>query len=289
MSETLLKRNASTNAKTTNGIPLKDTSQANYFFDCDGNKGNAKGSFCCILKKGNEHFILTAGHNLKNTSGKEYKLINDNENYVELVLVKDYRILTEQEKQINDDLQKQGKPFKYFSHDAAVLKINKITENNIDVYNINANTTKNDVITNSKDFYGNVLGKKSGLKIESSLNISEGKASLIAYTSTYREFDYYGIYTNEDNYIDDKNQKVAKDESCSKVLLLGPYDSKSIVDKGTSGDSGGLIMYKNFVLGIYLGKCKRRDNYYVRSRNLPKLSPQDTSFFQLLIKDYEIA
>jgi|GEM_PF-2993544 len=74
-----------------------DSSQATYFFDCDGNGLNndktinddsPKGSFCCILSKNEEYYILTAAHNLKKTKdAKNYRLIKDSGNIVQLEFV----------------------------------------------------------------------------------------------------------------------------------------------------------------------------------------------------------
>ncbi|THF53151.1 trypsin-like peptidase domain-containing protein [Flavobacterium supellecticarium] len=78
----------------------RTSSQATYFFDCDGNGFNSngtinedspKGSFCCILSKKNEYYILTAAHNLKKVKGaKEYRLIRDKKNVVPLQFVEYY-------------------------------------------------------------------------------------------------------------------------------------------------------------------------------------------------------
>lgn len=93
-------------------ISYTQSSQATYYFDCTGN-GKSKGSFCCILKKGTEYFILTAGHNLGNFTKNDidnkttrsevikkylenkstyadqlkYKLIKNEKNFVELELI----------------------------------------------------------------------------------------------------------------------------------------------------------------------------------------------------------
>lgn len=68
------------------------SSQATYFFDCDGkgiesdgtiNEKSKKGSFCCIIQKAKDYYVLTAAHNLQN-GNKAYKLIKDAENVVDL-------------------------------------------------------------------------------------------------------------------------------------------------------------------------------------------------------------
>ena len=117
------------------------------------NSITSKGSFCCVLKRLNtsglkkqtdnevnkakpgypeefensdftgEYFILTAAHNLRNGTSKLYKLIKDESNYMNLELIKNYGELTDSEKQENEELKKKKQPLKYFTHDAAILKI----------------------------------------------------------------------------------------------------------------------------------------------------------------------
>lgn len=224
------------------------SSQATYYFDCDGEKGNSKGSFCCILKKGTEYFILTAGHNLQNgknektstTKGSVYKLIKDANNFVELELIKDYT--------------NKG-------YDAAVLKINKISQFNQTtkkaeiVFDITDASTKNDDITKSTDFYKNAIGfitdyYKNNNELDEVANLIGDCIGIKYIPNNKIQFNYIeeNTYENSTSIEDDSSESKSK------------YDTKNfssinfrLNDYKTSGNSGGAAIVNKKLIGIYIG------------------------------------
>lgn len=93
-------------------------SQATYFFECDVNTPSSIGSFCCILQKGTEYFILTAEHNLKNQKGDGTKIKDINGKLVDKDTTSKLYRLKNGDIKVNLELREYSKV-----NDYAILKI----------------------------------------------------------------------------------------------------------------------------------------------------------------------
>lgn len=193
--------------------PYAQSSQATYYFDCDGDKGYSKGSFCCILKDNNtnpNYFILTARHNLEDKTivGSPYKLIKDANNFVELELIQDY--------------SPKG-------YDAAILKINKCNGVDSKDFNIKQNNEKLKIET--LDFY------KKAIKFEN--NFAKNN------NNKYPDLDKKNIsldsitvgYTGDKVY----SSEFYKSNTASDKLYYYKPQLKNKNESNTSGISGGCV------------------------------------------------
>lgn len=290
-------------------VLYKDSSQATYFFDCtnswfnkpenerwkkDNNENIIEpkiptvpfGSFCCVLQRLKyrkieitekgvnveklkeidnptnvipfdenksketlpDYFILTAGHNL-NSSTKNYKLIKDANNFVGLELIIDYRK----------------------TYDAAILKINKITEGDKVVYDKTDASTKNDDITKSKDFYEKTIkfGKNNVEDLTLIKNIDE--IQIVSFTSK----------TSNSLTVKDLYSPGFITEDCEMKLLLNER-------YGITGDSGGVSfrISNKKIIGIYLGNT---ENIFATFRTIPKVTTIDNEDEETRIDNSSLA
>lgn len=215
---------------------LKTSSQATYFFDCDGeglkpdgtiNPNSSKGSFCCILKglresgknkqKNNEklvdsdftgeYFILTAAHNLKKYRITDdeiiypgYKLINSNNktDIIQLEVIKElfYKIIDNERERKDEYI------------DCAILKI------------------KNNNVT-STDFYKNTI------KFNNKYYNSNANAKSV---------------TNDGIIVGSQQQKIYKSIKFIEEIENNEY---KLSEKGEVGISGASV-FEEKLLGIFI-------------------------------------
>lgn len=246
-------------------VDYKTKSQATYYFDCDGEKGNSKGSFCCILQrlkyrkieitekgvnvkkleeidnptnvipfdenKSKEtlpgYFILTAGHNLQN--GKNEKTSTTKGSVYKLINDADNFVELELIKDYTND-----------GYDAAVLKINT------------PNITSNDFYVNAIKFNNNFITVTSNC--ESPDGTLVGYVSKSGVTNKFRSGEsiaYKLKNGSKDEYEDDKN------------VTVGTTYHELFNPGGQSGDSGSCEFIikenKEILDGVYRGKINRED------------------------------